>query len=671
MIVLGEISLMLTVVLAFYALITSIIGFQKWQGQILTSSRRALVGIFILLTIAVIALSQALITRNYELKYVVEYTSNNLSVFYALSAIWAGQAGSLLVWAWLLSLFTAITLYQNRNKNLLLMPYVSATLSGILLFFIVLLVFVSSPFERMPFLVQEGQGLNPLLQNPGMMFHPTTQYLGYVAFSIPFAFAIGALLTRKLDSEWITSTRRWTLFAWFFLTLGIIIGAEWAYVELGWGGFWGWDPVENASFMPWLTGTAFLHSVMIQERRSMLKIWNVVLILLTFLLTILGTFITRSGIIASVHAFSESTLGYIFLLFMAITLVFSTYLVITRREELKSRNKLDSFLSRESSFLFNNLLLLAVAFATLWGTLFPMISEAVRGIKITVGPPFFNTVTLPIGIALILLTGICPLIAWRKASVNNFFRNFLIPSGVLVTVFLILLFSGIREIYPLLSFSLISFVISSILMEFYRGVKARMRYDHNVFRAFFNLLSKFRRRYGGYIVHIGVMLMFIGMTGISAFSMEKEGVLKKGESMTIKNYKLTNIGVDQYKTAVADVISASLRVEKDGKFLGIMNPSKEFHTLQEQLVTEVAIRSNYKEDLYLILGSVQNDGSIFLKVKVNPLITWLWWGTYVLVVGTLIAWWPGKRSSKTPVSRDSKTIAINAVQSPETIKENT
>ncbi|NOX36783.1 MAG: heme lyase CcmF/NrfE family subunit [Calditrichaeota bacterium] len=643
MIEIGKVALLFSVILSFYTIVVSYLGYRQRLGYFLESSRRAMISSFALLTIAITLLSYALVTKNYEIKYVAENVSNNLPAFYAFSALWAGQSGSLLLWAWLLNLFIVIVIFQNRDRHLVLMPYVIATLAGILLFFMVLLAFFSNPFERLGFTVMEGQGLNPLLQNPGMMFHPPTLYLGYVGFSVPFAFAIAALLTRKLDSEWIVSTRRWTIFSWLLLTIGIVLGAKWAYVELGWGGYWGWDPVENASFMPWLTGTAFLHSIMIQERKGMLKIWNVSLIIITFLLTILGTFITRSGIIASVHSFGASKLGYVFIVFLVTSAAFSLYLILTRKDELRSENKLDSFLSRESSFLFNNWILVGAAFAIFWGTLFPVISEAVRGVKITVGPPFFNTITIPIGILLILITGICPLISWRKATLNNFIRNFLYPGAVFVLLLIGLLLAGIRNLYALMSFSLIGFVLTSIVMEFYRGVKARRRYDPNVLVALKNLVWKFRRRYGGYIVHVGVMLAFVGITGSSAFSTEKDQILKKGEIMTIKNYQLKFLGVDQFRTANAEVLSASFEVYQDGKRLGILNPSKHYHPLQDQTMTEVAIRSTWKEDLYLILGGVQSDGSVFLKVHINPLVSWIWWGTYILIVGALIAMWPGRR----------------------------
>ncbi|RMF56751.1 MAG: heme lyase CcmF/NrfE family subunit [Calditrichaeota bacterium] len=663
MIEFGEISLSLALVLSLYAVVTSFISLRNSTFEFWWSAKRAVISNFLLLSVSIGILAYSLAIKNYSLKYVAEHVSNGLPTFYAISALWAGQSGSLLLWAWLLSLFTLVVLWQNRNFQFRLIPHVITTLSAILFFFLILLVFITNPFERMAFAVTEGQGLNPLLQNPGMMFHPPTLYLGYVGFSVPFAFAIAALLNRKLDSEWIVLTRRWTLFAWLFLSIGILLGAKWAYVELGWGGYWGWDPVENASLMPWLTGTAFLHSVMIQERRGMLKIWNVSLIVITFLLTIFGTFVTRSGIISSVHSFGASSLGYVFLAFLVLLITVSVYLIFTRREELRSDYHFDSYLSRESSFLFNNLILVGSAFAILWGTLFPVISEAVRGVKITVGPPFFNSVNVPIGIVLILLTGVGPLIAWRKASTHNLVRNFLYPGIGFFLALIILWFIGIRDLYPLLSFSLISFVLTGIVMEFYRGVRARKRVEQNIFRAFINLILKHRRRYGGYIVHIGVMLIFIGITGSSAFKAEVEKTLRNGETINLKNYQLTFLGVDYYKTANAEVLNASFRVKKDNKDLGVITPAKEYHPLQDQTMTEVAILSDYREDLYLILGGVDDD-AVYVKAHINPLVAWIWWGGYVLIIGTLIAMWPSKKREATQSPVPKKTFNLKKTATP-------
>jgi cytochrome c-type biogenesis protein CcmF len=416
--------LLFSFILAGYAAYAAFMGGRWRSDQMIASAERSAVTLFVLSSLMMAALVVAFITRDFSLEYVAQYTNRTLPMFYTISAVWAGQSGSLLLWAWLLCLFAAIVVWQNRRKNRKLLPYVLGTILFTAFFFFGLMVYATSPFARLPQPAADGNGLNPMLQNPGMVMHPPTLYLGYVGFTVPFAFALAALLANRLDAQWIRSTRRWTLFSWLFLTLGNLFGAKWAYVELGWGGYWAWDPVENASLMPWLTGTAFLHSVMIQEKRGMLKVWNLVLVILTFGLTIFGTFITRSGIISSVHSFGVSNLGPLFLIFLGAILLVALGLLWWRWPQLKSENQLEALVSRESSFLFNNLLLVGMAFAVFWGTIFPIISEAVRGVKITVGPPFFNQVNVPIGLALLALTGICPLIAWRKASERNLRRSF-------------------------------------------------------------------------------------------------------------------------------------------------------------------------------------------------------------------------------------------------------
>ncbi|MFQ6618655.1 MAG: heme lyase CcmF/NrfE family subunit, partial [Fidelibacterota bacterium] len=450
-------------------------------------------------------------------------------------------------------------------------------------------------------------------------------------------------ITRKLDSRWIKSIRRWTIFSWLFLTLGNIYGAKWAYVELGWGGYWAWDPVENSSFMPWLTGTAFLHSIMIQERRGMLKVWNMILIITTFLLTIFGTFLTRSGVLSSVHSFAESNLGPLFVGFIILTAFVSITILISRLDSLKSETQLHAVLSRESTFLFNNLILVGSAFSVFWGTIFPLISEAVRGVKVTVGPPFFNQINIPIGLTLLLLTGICPLIAWRKATFTNFRKNFLYPLTMGVVSGAILFVLGIRSIYPLLSFSIAIFVFSTIILEFIKGSLARRRVSgESLIRALINLINKNKRRYGGYIIHLGIILIFVGITG-SAFNTEKQVFLKDGENTTIKDYELTykefKMESDPEKFSAAAVLS----VKKKGKYLGDLQPEKRFHRNQEQPHTEVAIRSTLKEDLYIILAGYDKDKNVSLKIFVNPLVQLLWLGTTVIVIGTIIAVLPDKR----------------------------
>ncbi|MCI0478743.1 MAG: cytochrome c biogenesis protein CcsA, partial [Anaerolineales bacterium] len=511
---------------------------------------------------------------------------------------------------------------------------------------------VGNPFRLLDFTPRDGNGLNPLLQNPGMFIHPVTQYLGYVGFTIPFAFAMAALFTRRLSDAWIRTTRRWALVSWLFLSLGLLFGMQWAYMELGWGGYWGWDAVENASLMPWLTGTAYLHSVMIQERRGMLKVWNLVLVMLTFCLSILGTFITRSGVIESVHAFGVSSLGPWFLAFLGATLLSFLYLLFNRMDDLKEENELDSLLSRESTFLLNNLILVGAAFATLWGTIFPMVSEAFTGKKVTVGAPFFNQVNGPIFFALILLIGICPLIGWRRATPNNLLRNFLRPFVVSLVVAVALFGVGVREWYGLLAFSAVSFVLVTVGMEFFRGVVARMQSNaENPATALVQLVASNRRRYGGYIVHIGVILAVIGIAGSTFYQVETQVNLKPGETARLKQYTLQYDGLQMYPTENHQVIAARLTVFENGARVGTLAPEKDFYENPNpdasQWTTEIAVRTTALEDLYVILAGFDTKANTAtLKVIINPLIVWLWIGFATLVAGTVIAALPDPREAR-------------------------
>lgn len=642
---LGYYCMIIAFLFSSYAFLGPYMGFSR-KGVILRSMENAITAVFLLLTVASIALLYALVTRDFQVEYVANYTSRELPLFYTISAFWAGQDGSLLLWAWLLALFSYIVVLQNRYKNRELMPYVISVLSATELFFLILLIFPSNPFSRLPFIPENGQGMNPLLQNPGMIFHPPTLYLGYVGFTIPFAFAISALITGQLGEGWLKSTRGWIIFSWYMLGIGILLGANWAYQVLGWGGYWAWDPVENASLMPWLTGTAFLHSIMIQEKRGMLKVWNMVLIIVTFLLCIFGTFITRSGIISSVHAFARSSIGYYFIVFIIISGVYSFYLVNKRKGELSSERRLDSLLSRESSFLFNNLILVGGAFAVFWGTIFPIVSEAVRGVKVTVGPPFFNRIMTPIGFSLLFLTGICPLISWSKATWSNFQKNFLIPTISSILFFILIIVAGIHHIKAAISFSLCFFVFITILLEYYRGTRARMQLlGEGVIRAFVNLNLKNRRRYGGYLIHIAMLMIFVGITGSSAFSIEKEVVLKKGESVEINSYRITYSDFKIERKINKFIAQAELIVTNNEKQVGIMKPVKAFYLNQmDQPVSEVSIRMGLKEDLYAILAGYEEfGGTAIFKFLVNPLVLWIWLGGVVMTAGTIIAVWPERK----------------------------
>ncbi|MFA4910096.1 MAG: heme lyase CcmF/NrfE family subunit [Desulfobacteria bacterium] len=642
----GFYSLLIAFLLAGYSALTSIFGVRCLKEKTFAGSKNAAIAVFGFLTLASMSMIYALVTRDFQVEYVARYTNRSLPMIYTLTAFYAGQEGSLLFWAWLLSIFAAIVIFQNRKKNLELLPYVLSVLMTITFFFILLMVFVTGPFKTLSPVPFDGQGLNPMLQNPGMIFHPPTLFIGYVGFSVPFAFAMAALITGQLGNIWIRTARKWTIFSWLFLTVGNLLGAQWAYVELGWGGYWAWDPVENASLMPWLIGTAYLHSVMIQEKRDMLKVWNILLIIFTFLLTIFGTFITRSGIISSVHSFGQSSLGWIFLLFLGSVLVMSFYLLIYRLPKLRSKNQLESLLSKESSFLYNNLLLVGMAFAILLGTLFPIISEAIRGVKITVGAPFFNAVVTPIALALLLLTGVCPFVAWRKSSLKNFLEKLLFPFIFSITGAIVLYLLGIRPFYVLISFSLCIFVLVTLFLEFLNGMRIRHVFSGEGYpRALWNnLVARNKRRYCGYIIHLGVVLIFVAISG-GAFNIEKQITLKKGESFDLKGYTLRYDALSNYATANKYTVAAILTLFNGGHKVGILAPEKSLYTGQDQLTTDVAIYTTLKEDLYVILAGYDRDGATF-KVMINPLVVWLWIGGGVMAFGAAIAMLPDRRKRR-------------------------
>ncbi|MBI4537430.1 MAG: heme lyase CcmF/NrfE family subunit [candidate division NC10 bacterium] len=638
----GEFSLFFALALAAYASIASWVGWRIQRGEWIRSGESALLAVCGLLTLSTAALTYALVTHDFSLAYVVHYSNRTQPMAYTVSALYGGNDGSLLFWAWMLAAFASVVVIQNRHRHRDLMPHVVGVMGAIAFFFVGVMLLLANPFTRLPVAPPDGRGLNPLLQNPGMFFHPPTTYIGYVGFTVPFAFAIAALITGRLGTTWILSTRRWTIFAWFFLGLGNMFGAWWAYNILGWGGYWAWDPVENASFMPWLTGTAYLHSVMIQEKKGMLKVWNMSLIIVTFALSIFGTFLTRSGILSSVHTFSQGSLGYFFLGFLALILVVSFGLLLHRLPALQSQNELDSFLSRESSFLFNNLMLVGIAFATLWGTVFPLIAEAVRGVKVTVGPPFYNQVTIPLGLALLLLTGVCPLIAWRRASWRNLQRNFLLPAAIGLLGGAGLYLWGIRDPVAWVTLLLLMFVAATIGMEFARGTGARQQMTgEGRLRALVMLTWRNKRRYGGYIIHLGALFMILAMVG-GIFKQEAETFLKRGESMRIGQYQVHFRDFREIPRRDSAVLAAEVHVSNAGKPLGTLLPQKRFHPGSEQPHSMVGVMSSPREDLYLILVNYSKEGAA-IKALINPLMMWMWIGSYVMAAGVIIVMWPDRR----------------------------
>jgi len=652
-ILVGELSLWVALLMAAWAATVSFAGGTLARRDLVASGERAIYATLAVVVLASVGLWTALFSHDFSIKYVASFTSANLPKAYLFTAFWAGQAGSLLFWCLILAIYSALAIYTNKTRNRALMPYVSGTLALVLIFFLATMCFGANPYERLDWIPPDGRGMNPQLQNPGMAIHPPNLYLGYVGTTIPFAFAIAALITRRLDTEWLAAVRRWALVAWFFNTTGILLGMWWAYVELGWGGYWAWDPVENASLLPWLVNTAFLHSIMVQEKRGMLRKWNVTLVVSTFLLSIFGTFITRSGIISSVHSFAQSPVGNWFAGFLIIGIVASAYLVTTRLKDMEAEAELESMVSREAAFLYNNLILVGIAFSVLWGTVFPIITEAVRGEKITVGPPFFNAVNIPLGLLLLLLTGIGPLIAWRRASVSNLQRQFAAPILAGITAPFILLILGMRDVAAIIAYSFAAFVAMTLTQEFYKGVGARRRmYSEGVLTAFNRLVARNRRRYGGYIVHMGIVVIFAAFAGL-AFRTEHDLTFKAGEAHELtdpwgQRWRFVSQGVSTYNVLNREVTAIALDVSRDGKPAGVMTSEKRQHVDSRgaptfEPSTEVGIRSSFREDVYIVLAGVQGDESAELRVTFNPLVRWVWLGGILMVIGGLIVMWPQAR----------------------------
>jgi len=661
MILIGELSLWVALLMAVWTATVAYAGGTLRRADLVASGERGIYATLAMTVLASLGLWTALFTHDFSLKYVASFTSSNLPKVYTLTAFWAGQAGSLLFWALILSSYSAIAVFTNRGRNRTLMPYVTGTLAVVLIFFLTTLCFGANPYERLDWIPPDGRGMNPQLQNPGMAIHPPNLYLGYVGTAIPFAFAIAALITRRLDAEWLVAVRRWALLSWFFNTTGIVLGMWWAYVELGWGGYWAWDPVENASLLPWLTTTAFLHSVMVQEKRGMLRKWNVTLVVSSFLLSILGTFITRSGVISSVHSFAQSPVGTWFAGFLVLSIVTSVYLVTTRLNDLQANAELESMVSREAAFLYNNLVLVGIAFSVLWGTLFPILSEAVRGTKITVGPPFFNSVNIPLGLLLLLLTGVGPLIAWRRASVSNLKRQFSVPVAGGVIAGGLLFAAGMRDPYALISYTLVGFVSVTILQEFYKGIGARRTmYGEGIFSAFVHLVARNRRRYGGYIVHAGVVIIFAAFGGL-AFKSEHDVTLNAGGVTKLVDpwghrWTFTSQGISRYDVLNRDVTAIALDATRDGKHVGVItsekrqyfsgtDPSNRVPTFTPS--TEVGIMGSFSQDVYVTLAGVVGQDTGEIRITFNPLVRWVWSGGILMAIGGLIVMWPQAERRRT------------------------
>lgn len=659
----GLIALSLAFLLSVYATFASLIGGRSGSLRWVDSARNASLLVFPLLTIPVLVIVYSLYVYDFSLAYVYDVSSRAMSSFLRVTALWGGQQGSVLFWAWLMAAFVGVVLLRKWDRDRELMPYVIFVSMLTTAFFVGVVLFITNPFMRlwhvpgaqeltqalfqpsgaMPYTPDDGNGLNPLLRHFGMIGHPPTTYLGFTGFVIPFAFAIAALITGKSrEDEWILTTRRWTLFAWIFLSIGLILGGRWAYDVLGWGGFWGWDPVENAMLMPWLTGTAFLHSVMMTEKRGMLKKWNMALIILTYSLSLFGTFITRTGVISSVHAFSKTALGPAFFAFIGVTFIGSVTILYLRWDTLKSDHSLESFLSREAAFVLQNMLFLAVTFAVFWGTVFPLISELFTGTKITVGPPYFQRVTGPLFFALVLLMGIAPLFAWRKQAARNLGRAMWIP--FLASLILSGLWGYAHRMHPASIFGLwlVTFSLSAIIAEFWKGMQARhSSRSENYLVALVNLIRRNHRRYGGYIIHLGVVLIALGVIGDAYFKLETQGTVSQGEVLSIGGYKLQFRKLLGYPGSDGrDVVEAVTKLSKDGEFIREIHPRRDYFVVQEQPVSVPGVYSTPNMDFYVLLVGWDDSGkSATFKIYVNSMINWVWIGGVVMILGTLIATW--------------------------------
>jgi cytochrome c-type biogenesis protein CcmF len=649
---LGRLAVCLALMCALFSIGASIVGARRRRRDVVRSGEHAAYAVFVLVVVAAGVLLHALLTHDFSLEYVAAYSSSTLPTNYVVAALWGGQKGSLLFWALMLTFFTTIVQWQNRERNRELMPYVTATLMTVASFFLGLVVFITDPFERLATPALEGADLNPLLQNYWMMIHPPSLYTGYVSASVPFAFAMAALATGRLGDQWIRSTRRWALFSWFFLTLGNLFGAMWAYEVLGWGGYWAWDPVENAAFMPWLVSTAYLHSVMIQEKKDMLRVWNMVLVLLTFTLTIFGTFLTRSGVISSVHSFTQSGLGPFFIGFLVFAILVAGALVVYRLPELRTKGTIESFFSREAAFLFNNLILVGIAFAVFWGTVFPVLSEWVRGVKITVGPPFFNRVNAPLGVALLFLMGVGPVIAWRRATPKNLWRAFAGPVGAGLAAAVVLLLLGTPLGYAYATFALGAFVLGTIAQEFWRGMRARQALlKESAPQALAHVVGKNRRRYGGYVIHVGIVMAFVGVAASSVFRTEVQQTLSQGQDFQVGRYRLRFDRIENREDGHMAASAAVLSVFVGDRQIDTLKPEKRFYKKPKQPTTEVANRSTLREDLYVVLGSYDPQSKLAtILAYVNPLVVWIWLGGLVAALGTAIAVWPSAAERRVEVA---------------------
>ncbi|HLQ28403.1 MAG TPA: heme lyase CcmF/NrfE family subunit [Ktedonobacteraceae bacterium] len=641
---LGFIALLLASGFAIYSGVVAVLGATGKRTLLVASAKRGVLVVFFFLLLASASLIASFLAHDFGVSYVAQHSSLNMPWYFTTAAFYGGQEGSLLYWALMLSVFSAIFVLTARNTQPVLVPYVVMTLMAIQAFLLIVLTTVSNPFVRLPVAPPDGNGLNPLLMDPGMLVHPPMLLMGYMSFALPFAFAVAAMITGRLDSDWLRSIRRWTLASWSIQTTGLILGAWWAYHVLGWGGYWGWDPVENAALLPWLTSTAFLHSTMVQERRGMLKAWNLVLVIASFALSIFGTFEVRSGIISSVHSFAYSDIGVYFLAFLAIIIVFSTVLFVYRLPKLRPEQAFDSVISREGIFLLNNLLLVGIAFATLWGTIFPLISLAIRQQTMTVGPPFYNSVNGPLFVVLILAMGVGPLLAWRRTSMRTLWRNLGIPALAAAACAAILPLAGIRDIWANIAFAVCSFTAVAILYELWRGMRVRHRHGEQYHMALYMLIKRYRQRYGGYLVHLGLVMLAVGVIGSQFFQVQQDSTLKVGQEMHVANYTLRFSGNIEEIYPGTDTVKSIMQIWRDDQWQGFIYPGRVFYrNFDNQPASLISITTFGLTDVYVFLANWNGNTEATIRVFVNPLTPLVWYGGALMLIGGIVCWWPERR----------------------------
>ena len=641
---LGSISLVLALGFALYTIIAAVAGALRGMPALVASARRGSMVVTFLILLASASLIASFLTHDFGVSYVAQQSSLSMPWYFTAAAFYGGQEGSLLYWAMMLAVFSAIFVFTAKRAPAELVPYVVATLMGIEAFFLIMLTTVSNPFLRLAVPPADGNGLNPLLMDPGMLVHPPMLLMGYMSFSLPFAFAVAAMITGKLSSEWLRAIRRWTLAAWTIQTAGLLLGAWWAYHVLGWGGYWGWDPVENAALLPWLTSTAFLHSTMVQERRGMLKIWNLFLVIASFALSIFGTFEVRSGIISSVHSFAYSAIGGYFLAFLVIVIIFSTGLFLFRLPKLRPEQEFDSVVSREGVFLLNNLLLVGMAFATLWGTLFPLITAVIQRQTMTVGPPFYDQVIGPLLTLLILAMGIGPLLAWRRTSMVALWRNLSVPVIITALCAAVLPLMGVTDLLANISFSICAFTAAAIFYELWRGMRVRHGHGESYIVAFYMLFNRYRQRYGGYLVHLGLALLTVGIIGSHFFQVQKDALLTTGQDVTVAGYRLTYLGNIDENVQDREIITSQLQIWRDGQLQGYIYPGRTFYrNFANQPASQISITTFGVTDLYIFLADWTGASQATIRVFVNPLVPLVWAGGLLMLIGGVICWWPASR----------------------------